>query len=135
MDDEFLEPAEPEVPSAEPAPNEVLDEEPAFPGIIETPEELNPSAPVEPPVIIIGGDSLPNEEESIDIFPSGGDELPEEYQDSGPVVIVEQPPSRPLLTTSFSDYTVTEGLLLLLLLCLVAQSCIRILKGGFSWLR
>lgn len=41
---------------------------------------------------------------------------------------------RPMLTTSFADYTVTEGLLLLILLFLTVQSCVRILRGGFSWL-
>ena len=41
--------------------------------------------------------------------------------------------SRPFLTTSFSDYSVTEGLLLLILLWSVIQYCIRRLKGGFSW--
>lgn len=42
---------------------------------------------------------------------------------------------RPLMTTSFDDYTVTEGLLLLLLLFLfVKEFILRPLKGGFSWL-
>ena len=41
----------------------------------------------------------------------------------------------PLMTTSFQDYTVTEGLLLLLLLSVFIAACARILKGGFSWLR
>lgn len=40
----------------------------------------------------------------------------------------------PLLTTDFADYTVTEGLLLALLLCLIGSWCIKMLKGGFSWL-
>jgi len=42
---------------------------------------------------------------------------------------------RPVLTTSFQDYTVMEGLLLLLLLVAFAAACAKILKGGFSWLR
>ena len=42
---------------------------------------------------------------------------------------------RPLMTTSFDDYTVTEGLLLLLLLFLFAKEFIlKPLKGVFSWL-
>lgn len=41
---------------------------------------------------------------------------------------------RPLLTTNFNDYTVTEGLLLSLLLCVVGGWCVKMLKGGFSWL-
>ena len=41
----------------------------------------------------------------------------------------------PLLTTNFADYTVLEGLLLLLVLWLaIINPCIRMLKGGFSWL-
>lgn len=42
---------------------------------------------------------------------------------------------RPLMTTNFNDYTVTEGLLLLLLLFLfVKEFILKPLKGGFSWL-
>lgn len=39
-------------------------------------------------------------------------------------------PVRPLLTTKFEDYTVTEGLLLLILLSLVIGSLARIVKEG-----
>lgn len=38
------------------------------------------------------------------------------------------------LTTRFEDYTVSEGLLLCLFLSLVVGQCIKMLKGGFSWL-
>ena len=41
---------------------------------------------------------------------------------------------RGMMTTNFADYTVTEGLLLLILLFMIIQFCIRMLKGGFSWL-
>ena len=42
---------------------------------------------------------------------------------------------RPFMTTSFEDYTVTEGLLLLLLLFLfVKEFILKLLKGVFSWL-
>lgn len=41
----------------------------------------------------------------------------------------------PLMTTSFQEYTVTEGLLLLLLLSLFVAACAKMLKEGFSWLR
>ena len=41
----------------------------------------------------------------------------------------------PALTTSFADYTVTEALLLLLLLSAFLSACARMLRGGFSWLR
>ena len=46
----------------------------------------------------------------------------------------QQTLDHPALTTSFQDYTVTEGLLLLILLAAFA-ACIKILKGGFQWLR
>lgn len=41
---------------------------------------------------------------------------------------------RPFLTTNFSDYTVTEGLLLFILLAIFAIVVIRILRRGFRWL-
>lgn len=48
---------------------------------------------------------------------------------------IQQTLDHPALTTSFQDYTVTEGLLLLILLAAFAAACVRILKGGFQWLR
>lgn len=48
---------------------------------------------------------------------------------------IQQTLDHPALTTSFRDYTVTEGLLLLILLAAFAAACVRILKGGFQWLR
>ena len=47
---------------------------------------------------------------------------------------VTEDTSRPFLTTSFEDYTVTEGLLLLILLLAFLMFCIKVAKGGFSWL-
>lgn len=41
---------------------------------------------------------------------------------------------RPALDTPFEEYTVSEALLLLILLTLVVRSCINMIKGGFSWL-
>lgn len=38
------------------------------------------------------------------------------------------------MTTPIDDYTVTEGLLLCILIVLIVQWLIRILKGGFWWL-
>lgn len=40
----------------------------------------------------------------------------------------------PALTTPFSEYTVTEGLLLLAVLGAFVSKLVRMLKGGFSWL-
>lgn len=41
---------------------------------------------------------------------------------------------RPFLTTNFADYTVSEGLLLLILLALFLQQLLRLVKEGFFWL-
>ena len=43
-------------------------------------------------------------------------------------------PDRPFFTTPFEEYTVTEGLLLLLVVLLVIRWITGMLKGGFSWL-
>ena len=48
---------------------------------------------------------------------------------------IQKTVDHPLMTTPFSDYTVTEGLLLFLLLSAFAAACVRLLKGGFAWLR
>ena len=47
---------------------------------------------------------------------------------------VAEDTSRPFLTTPFEEYSVTEGLLLLLLLLAFVSVCLRIIKGGFYWL-
>lgn len=70
------------------------------------------------------------------------------FSDIGPIEVVgmqealtrlktieTQTKLRPMLTTSFQNYTVAEGLLLLLLLCAFVAACVKMLKGGFSWLR
>lgn len=49
--------------------------------------------------------------------------------------IVAQTEPRPAMTTPFEDYTVSEALLLLLLLSAFMAACIKLLKGGFVWLR
>jgi len=41
---------------------------------------------------------------------------------------------RPFLTTSFEEYSVTEGLLLMLLILAVVMICVKMIKGGFYWL-
>lgn len=96
------------------------------------------------------------EEEATEELPPEEEQLPEEGDqtdvpfmevDTGPMEIkgmdklltyaetIQQTLDHPALTTSFRDYTVTEGLLLLILLAAFAAACVRILKGGFSWLR
>lgn len=54
----------------------------------------------------------------------------EEIEVLAEVVEVE----RPFLTTSFEEYTVTEGLLLMILLLAVVMICVKMIKGGFFWL-
>lgn len=49
-------------------------------------------------------------------------------------VVEVTPESRPFMTTNFSDYTVTEGLLLIMVLLIFLHACIKVVKGGFSWL-
>lgn len=41
---------------------------------------------------------------------------------------------RPFLSTPFEEYTVTEGLLLAILLCLFVSAVVKIIKEGFYWL-
>lgn len=48
--------------------------------------------------------------------------------------LIQQTLDHPVLTTSFADYTVTEGLLLLLLLFLFVKACADMLRRAFSWL-
>jgi len=50
------------------------------------------------------------------------------------VEIIQQTLDHPFMTTSFQDYTVVEGLLLLGLLAAFAAACVKMLKGGFQWL-
>lgn len=50
------------------------------------------------------------------------------------LTLIESRLDHPLLTTSFEDYSVGEGLLLLLLLCAFAKVCMNMIKGAFSWL-
>lgn len=51
------------------------------------------------------------------------------------VMRIAQTLDHPALTTSFADYTVTEALLLFLLLSVFLSACARMLRGGLSWLR
>lgn len=56
---------------------------------------------------------------------------------TGPYQVVAEVvelPERPFFTTPFEEYTVTEGLLLLLVVVLVIRWITGMLKGGFSWL-
>lgn len=94
-------------------------------------EAANPDEPVpEEPAVETGeGDILLPEVDTGPMEIKGMDKLLT-YAET-----IQQTLDHPALTTSFRDYTVTEGLLLLILLAAFAAACVRILKGGFSWLR
>ncbi len=47
---------------------------------------------------------------------------------------IERTVNHPMLTTPFQDYTVTEGLLLLMLLCFFIKACMNMVRRAFSWL-
>jgi len=149
----------PEAPAEAPAPEEdsaaevssdpVADPEPA------------PSVPSDPVEVVTVEDLLgrltgesqedgqteepPPEEEPADYVPEN--DLPAAIVDGGPLEIVgmdkllehletiQGTADHPMLTTPFEEYTVTEGLLLLLFLSVVAAACVKLLKGGFAWLR
>lgn len=49
-------------------------------------------------------------------------------------IVAEVVDDRLFMTTPIDDYTVTEGLLLLIFLILVLQVVIRFVKGAFWWL-
>lgn len=134
------------------------------PDPVPAPEPAPDPAP-EPsePVTVVSVDELIDrlvqsgqEGEAVEEPPPEEEQLPEEDAqtgdlimevDTGPMEIkgmdklltyaetIQQTLDHPALTTSFQDYTVTEGLLLIILLAAFAAACIRILKGGFSWLR
>lgn len=95
-------------------------------------------------------------EDQEDASPADTEELPEDSdlsggffmeEDTGPMEIkgmdklleyaetIQTTLDHPALTTSFQDYTVAEGLLLLILLAAFFAACVKILKGGFQWLR
>lgn len=58
---------------------------------------------------------------------TGGSELIE-------VIAIEDPADHAFLTTDFAEYTVTEGLLLCILIVLIISSFARSIKEGFFWL-
>jgi len=88
----------------------------------------------------------PQEEEgATDYVPEN--DLPAAQADGGPIEVIgmdralkhletiQGTAEHPMLTTPFEEYTVTEGLLLLLFLSVVVAACVKLLKGGFAWLR
>lgn len=157
-------PAPEPVPEPDPAPVPPPEPEPVptQPPVLELPPDYNPDAP---PVEVISVDELlerlqgeeetPQESTAPEPLPADpGDTLAVEI-DPGTLAVLDRLSDikrelvlvsdqladiqlhqiRPVLTTSFEDYTVAEGLLLLLLLAAFAAACAKILKGGLSWLK
>lgn len=72
------------------------------------------------------------EEQEVVIPSSAAADLPEED-----FVLQEETSQEvyhPLMTTPFEEYTVTEGLLLLILLLAFLAGMVKVLRGGLSWL-
>lgn len=129
------------------------------------PEPEPPAAPVEVITVedlldrITGGDQseeeaeggeeeAPPQEEEGTPLPGGDMELPPAGEAlEGPIEVIgmetvlkrletlQGVADHPMMETPFEDYTVTEGLLLLLLLSVFLSVCAKLLKGGFVWLR
>ena len=59
---------------------------------------------------------------------------PAEMEQYTETIVAEVVDDRLFMTTPIDDYTVTEGLLLLIFLVLVFQFVIRFVKGAFWWL-
>lgn len=133
-------------PEPTPAPNPAPEPEPADPVTVVSVDELIDRLvqSTDPGEEAVDPDE-PIPEEPVEETGEGDILLPE--VDAGPMEIkgmdklltyaetIQQTLDHPALTTSFRDYTVTEGLLLFILLAAFAAACVRILKGGFSWLR
>lgn len=73
------------------------------------------------------------ENETIDFIITALETLLGDVDDVQEQLQVQEDP-RPFLTTPFEEYSVTEGLLLTLFLCVFAKTLIKVLKEGFYWL-
>ncbi len=70
---------------------------------------------------------------SVDVIITALETLLGDVDDVQEQLQVQEDP-RPFLTTPFEEYSVTEGLLLTLFLCVFAKTLIKVLKEGFYWL-
>ena len=80
-----------------------------------------------------------NEENSSAVLPDQGNVLAIEdpaaaLDSAAETVEIVAEEVRPFLTTDFDDYTVSEGLLLVIVLLMVGKICIDLLRRGFYWL-
>lgn len=138
----------------------IISPELAFPEpetVLLVPEPAEPEPEPAAPAEIIPAEELPAasaqaEQNTVELFPEAifGTDMeaaPAFDSESGFISIagmgellqhletLEQTAVHPMLTTSFQEYTVTEGLLLALLLSIFISACVKMLKGGFVWLR
>lgn len=125
---------------------------PEAPGQIEIPAAEPVTEPSEPMQVVSVDElleylqtpaegELPEADEPGELEADAPAELPEETQlpaetdeTAQLLELIHQDLTHPALTTDFQDYTVAEGLLLLLLVGFFISACIRLLKEGFSWL-
>ena len=135
-----------EAESEEPAPVEVISVEELLERLTASaePEEGEAGEEASEPDEEADGENLPEEAEPEELPPPI---LEVTGQDGGPVVVqgmedaalsleaLQDTAIHPALTTPFEEYTVTEALLLLILLALFVSACARLLRGGFTWLR
>lgn len=150
--------------SLDPEPAPAPEPEPA-PALPPEPEPEAPAAPVEVITVddlldrITSGDQSgegtgdgeeetpPQEEEETPLPGDSGEAPPAGESLEGPIEVVgmetvlkrletlQGVADHPMMEPPFEDYTVTEGLLLLLLLSVFLSVCAKLLKGGFAWLR
>lgn len=124
-------------PAPDPSPVEVISVDELLErlqGEADEPQETQPpeeTPPADP------GDTLAVEIDpgTLAVLDSLGDIKRELVLVSDQLADIQLHQTRPVLTTPFEDYTVMEGLLLLLLLAAFAAACAKILKGGLSWLK
>ena len=150
--------------SLDPEPAPAPEPEPA-PALPPEPEPEAPAAPVAVITVddlldrITSGDQSgegtgdgeeetpPQEEEETPLPGDSGEAPPAGEALEGPIEVVgmetvlkrletlQGVADHPMMEPPFEDYTVTEGLLLLLLLSVFLSVCAKLLKGGFAWLR
>lgn len=131
--------AEPGMESAGPAPVEVISVEELLERLAASAEpeesEEEPEESEEPEL------PEPEPEEALpsilEVTGEGGGPLVVRSMDNAAQSLesLQETAAHPALTTPFADYTVTEALLLLLLLAVFLFACSKLLRGAFAWLR
>lgn len=115
-------PSETPVPMPEPAPEQTAEPVQVVP-VDELVDLLTAGMEAEEPV-----ETEPVPAEPAVVQVEGMDQLLDHME------VIEAELVHPALETPFEDYSVSEGLLLLLLVLLLLSWCVKMIKGGFSWL-